>query len=131
MKDLKMHTIEEHWMTINIPYISLVPPTQPLLSVVHAGVGVENPLLGVGEEVVVECSTTGGNPAPSLALYVGEQEVATTVSGSTIQYSLTVQPEHDSVQVYCTAYNTMVHTPVHSTVQVLRLKCKKSVESIN
>jgi len=100
----------------------LVPPTQPLLSVVHGGVGVENPLLGVGEKVVVECSSTGGNPAPSLALYVGEQEVATAVSGSTIQYSLTVQPEHDSVQVYCTAYNTMVHTPVHSTVQVLRLK---------
>jgi len=99
-----------------------VPPTEPLFSVLHDQVAVENPLVGAGEEVVLECSSTGGNPAPSLALYVGEEKVATSVSGSTLQYSLTVQPVHDTVQVYCTAYNTMVHTPVHSTVQVLRLK---------
>ena len=118
-------------MNINLTYPFSVPPTEPLFSVLHDQVAVENPLVGAGEEVVLECSSTGGNPAPSLALYVGEEKVATSVSGSTLQYSLTVQPVHDTVQVYCTAYNTMVHTPVHSTVQVLRLKCKKSVESKN
>ena len=84
----------------------------------------ENPSLGVGKEVTITCENEGGNPAPSLALYVGEEQVVSSMPGGPAQYTFTVQAEHDTVQVYCTADNRMVHHAVHSQVQVIRLKCK-------
>jgi len=108
----------------------LVPPTQPTFSASLGGVEHDDLLVGVGEDVLLVCGSTGGNPAPSLHIHVGDEVVASTVSDSTVQYSLTVQPVHDKVQVYCTAENSMVHTPVHSPVQVIRLKYAASTTYI-
>jgi len=100
----------------------LVPPSPPTFSLTVGGVKMENPSLGVGEEVTINCENEGGNPAPSLALYVGEEQVVSSMPGGPAQYTFTVQAEHDTVQVYCTADNSMVHHAVHSQVQVIRLK---------
>jgi hypothetical protein len=84
----------------------------------------ENPSLAVGAQVTLTCESGSGNPAPSLALYLGEEQVASSVAGSTAEYTFTVQTVHDTVHVYCTAHNSMVQYAAQSQVQVLRLKCK-------
>jgi len=100
----------------------LVSPGSPNLSITVGGVEMENPSIAAGQNITLSCQSVGGNPAPSLALYMGREQVGFSEAGSTAQYTLTVQPEHDQVQVYCTAHNRMVQTAVHSEVQVLRLK---------
>ena len=101
-----------------------VPPGPPSLSLTVGGVQMENPSLAVGEQVTLTCESGSGNPAPSLALYLGGEQVNSSVAGSTSQYTFTVQTVHDRVHVYCTAHNSMLQYAVQSQVQVLRLKCK-------
>ena len=91
----------------------------------------ENPSLAVGEQVTLNCESGSGNPAPSLALYLGEEQVASSVAGSTAEYTFTVQTVHDTVHVYCTAHNSMVQYAVQSQVQVIRLKCKDRTREKN
>eukprot|EP00092_Neocalanus_flemingeri_P038639 GFUD01042069.1.p1 GENE.GFUD01042069.1~~GFUD01042069.1.p1 ORF type:complete len:990 (-),score=267.58 GFUD01042069.1:133-3102(-) len=100
----------------------LVPPGPPSFSLTVGGVQIENPSVAAGQNISLSCSSGGGNPAPSLALYLGGDRVVSSSPGSPAQYTWTVQPEHDSMQVYCTAHNKMAHTEVTSQVQVIRLK---------
>merc|ERR1719228_2367490 len=88
-----------------------VPPDTPILSLAVDGSTVENPSVSLGENLSLSCHGEGGNPTPSLALYIGG-EIVEQSTDSTIQYSTTVQTVHDSVQVYCTAANTRTSTPV-------------------
>ena len=96
----------------------------PSFSLTVGGVQLENSSLAVGEQVTLTCEIGSGNPAPSLALYLGEEQVASSFLGSTAHYTFTVQTVHDTVRVYCTAHNSMVQYAAQSQVQVLRLKCK-------
>ena len=107
------------------PNCLTVPPGPPSFSLTVGSVQMENPSLAVGEQVTLTCESGAGNPAPSLAVYLGEEQVASSVAGSTAQYTFTVQTVHDRVHVYCTAHNSMVQYAVQSQVQVLRLKCKE------
>jgi len=96
----------------------LVPPGPPSLYLSVDGAMVQNPSVAPGINVTISCQGGGGNPVPSLALYIGGERVQYSTD-STIQYSTTVQ---NSVQVYCTAHNTMVQSPVQSQVQLIRLQ---------
>ena len=103
---------------------SLVAPFSPSLSIYVEGAKAENPSVSVGQYVTLSCQSGGGNPAPSLTLYLGGEQVGTSVTGSTAQYTFTVHTVHDTVQVYCTAHNRILQDAVQSQVQVLRLKCR-------
>jgi len=101
----------------------LVPPSSPTLSLTVDDVPMENPSLSVGQNLTMSCNSSGGNPAPGLALYLGPDMIVSSSAGSTAQYTLTVQTVHDTVQVYCAAHNRMSHSPVLSPVHLLSLKC--------
>ena len=98
----------------------LVPPGAPQL---FTSVGL-NPSVAVGESVIVSCQARGGNPAPSLSLYLGGNIVASREDGQELKYRLEVNEEHDGAQFQCGALNSMVHEIVLSHIQIIRLKCK-------
>ena len=98
----------------------LVPPGAPQLFT-SAGL---NPSVAVGESITVSCQARGGNPAPSLSLYLGGDIVASTEDGLELDYRLEVNEEHDGALLQCGALNSMVHEVVLSQIQIIRLKCK-------
>ena len=98
----------------------LVPPGAPQLFT-SAGL---NPSVAVGESVLVSCQTRGGNPTPSLSLYIGGEIVAKSDDGEELNYRLEIKEEHDGAQLQCGALNSMVYEIVPSQMQVIRLKCK-------
>ena len=103
----------------------IVAPSPPSLAIYIEGTKTENPSVSVGDFVTLSCKSGGGNPGPALTLYLGGEIVGTSVPGSTLQYTFTVQTVHDAVHVYCAASSRMVEQAVHSQVQVIKLRCKE------
>ena len=108
-----------------MPFI--VSPSPPSLSIYIEGTKTENPSVSKGDYVTLSCKSGGGNPGPALTLYLGGEIVGTSVPGSTLQYTFTVQTVHDAVHVYCAANSRRVNQAVHSQSQVIKLRCKKIV----
>ena len=101
----------------------LVAPHPPSLSVIIDGVEVENPAVAVGQEVTLACHSLGGNPAPTVAFYLGGEQVGEeeSVSGA---FTFTAGQQHDGVRMACVARNTVQEHPVYSLYQVLAIKCE-------
>ena len=101
----------------------LVAPHPPSLSVIIEGVEVENPAVAVGQEVTLACHSLGGNPAPTVAFFLGGEQVGEeeSVSGA---FTFTAGQQHDGVRMACVAINTVQEYPVYSLYQVLAIKCE-------
>ena len=94
----------------------LEDPDPPLLKLA-------NKSLLVGQYITLSCKARGGYPPPRLKLYLGDHLLETSVSGTSVQYTLKVRKSHEGAEVFCTATNIMSKHPVHSSVRVIKLKC--------
>lgn len=101
----------------------LTAPHPPSLSVIVDSVQVENPVVSVGQEVTLTCHGLGGNPPPTVHLYINGEKVGEegNLSGA---FSFRAGQHHDRARISCAAWNSFHQYPVHSRYQVITLKCK-------
>ena len=79
------------------------------------------PLLA-GEVVTVTCEGQGGNPAPTLTLYLGADQLGDSAEGG-ISQSFVVGPQHEGMALVCQAVNSVMESPAESTY-LLNVLCK-------
>ena len=75
-----------------------------------------------GEEVRVICEGAGGNPHPTLTLYLGSEQLAAE-GQHTISATFVASPEQDGLVILCQAQNEVMDSPVEEHLQ-LEVLCK-------
>ena len=101
----------------------LAAPHPPSLAVIVDSLQVDNPAVSVGEEVTLACHGLGGNPAPTVALYMNGRRVGEEGLFSSA-YTFIAGQHHDGARISCGAWNTFHQDTVYSLYQVLTIKCK-------
>jgi len=99
----------------------LAAPHPPSLAVIVDSLQVDSPAVSVGEEVTLVCHGLGGNPAPTVALYVNGRRVGEEGLLSSV-YTFLARQHHDGARISCGAWNTFHQDPVYSLYQVLTIK---------
>jgi len=107
----------------------LAAPHPPSLAVIVDSLQVDNPAVSVGEEVTLACHGLGGNPAPTVALYMNGRRVGEEGMFSSA-YTFIAGQHHDGARISCGAWNTFHQDTVYSLYQVLTIKYAPSATFI-
>ena len=75
-----------------------------------------------GEEVRVSCESQGGNPEPTLSLYLGSEQLGSSATAA-ISESFVASPEHHEAVLACHAVNSVMDSPVEQSL-LLEVLCK-------
>ena len=74
-----------------------------------------------GQDIVIECDATGGNPTPDVTIIINGDKVGDTKAATT-KHTLTVEEDHSDLSISCQAVNKV--SSADSDLHSLQLLCK-------
>ena len=102
----------------------LVGPSPPDVTImVDGSIGDTNSVIA-GQDVVIECNATGGNPTPNVTITINGDKAGDT-NIATTKHSLTVGEDQPNLNISCRAENKV--SAADSDLQSLQLFCKFSL----
>ena len=98
-----------------------VGPAPPDVTIVVDGAISDSIGVIVGQDIVIECDATDGNPTPDVTIIINGDIVGDTKAAAT-KHTLTVEEDHSDLNISCQAVKKV--SSADSDLQSLQLFCK-------
>ena len=98
---------------MNILSVDLAAPTSVSISNSLGTTSIES-----GTTIIYSCTSTGGNPSPTVEFYIGDGAWSVREIGPTITHSFTVEESMHSLTMMCRAVNTVGEKTATETLAV-------------